>query len=98
MPFRVDEIGVVELNEAFASQALAVIRELKLDNHNAPMSKTNIWGGALALGHPLGESGCRIIVTLHNIMRTDKKDAKYGIATLCGGFGHANAIMLDKVK
>jgi len=94
---KLDEIGPIELNEAFASQALACIRELKMDNPNAPMKRVNVWGGATALGHPLGESGARILVTLHNILRTDFKDAKYGMATLCGGFGNSNAVLLEKV-
>ncbi len=93
-----DDIGAVELNEAFASQSLAVIRELKLDNDNAPFEKVNTWGGAMALGHPLGQSGARIIVTLLNRMKTDYPDAKYGLATLCGGFGNANAMLIEKVK
>ena len=82
----VDDIGPVEINEAFASQSLACIRELKLDNENAPFRRVNVWGGATALGHPLGESGARLIVTLLNILKTDFPDEKYGMATLCGGF------------
>jgi acetyl-CoA acyltransferase len=92
------DIGAVELNEAFASQSLAVIRELKLeDSENVPFKKVNTWGGAMALGHPLGQSGARIIVTLLNRMKTDYPDEKYGIATLCGGFGNANAVLIEKV-
>lgn len=90
------EIDVWELNEAFASQALAVLRDLGIAQ-NAPFENVNIWGGALALGHPLGESGARIIVTLNNIMKTDRKDAKYGVAMLCGGFGNANASLWQRV-
>lgn len=93
----VDDIGVFEINEAFASQSLACLRELGVAE-NAPFDKVNIWGGALALGHPLGESGARIVVTLNNIMKTDMKDAKYGVATLCGGFGNGNATLWEKVK
>jgi len=92
-----DDLGAIELNEAFASQSLAVIRELKLDNENAPFKKVNTWGGAMALGHPLGQSGARIIVTLLNRMQTDYPDEKYGLATLCGGFGNANAVLIEKV-
>ncbi|MBW1642536.1 MAG: thiolase family protein [Deltaproteobacteria bacterium] len=92
-----DDLGAIELNEAFASQSLAVIRELKLDNENAPFNKVNTWGGAMALGHPLGESGARIIVTLLNRMKVDYPDEKYGLATLCGGFGNANAVLIEKV-
>jgi acetyl-CoA acetyltransferase family protein len=92
----VKDIGVWELNEAFGSQALACLRELDIAR-NAPFDNVNVWGGALALGHPLGESGCRIIVTLNNIMKTDFKDAKYGVAMLCGGFGNANATLWQRV-
>jgi acetyl-CoA acetyltransferase family protein len=91
------DIDVVELNEAFGTQALAVLRELGLEE-KAPFNKTNLWGGALALGHPLGESGCRVIITLNSIMKTDKKDAKLGLAMLCGGFGNANATIWEAVK
>ena len=93
----VKDIGVWELNEAFASQSLAVIRELGIAQ-NAPFDNVNIWGGAIALGHPLGESGARIVVTLNNIMKTDMKDKKYGVATLCGGFGNGNASLWENVK
>lgn len=93
----VDDIGVVEMNEAFASQTLACIRETGIDKDNAPFDKVNLWGGAIALGHPLGESGARIIVTLLNVMKTEKPDEKFGIATLCGGFGNGVAIMVEKV-
>lgn len=93
-----DDIGAVELNEAFASQSLAVIRDLKLDSDNVPFKKVNTWGGAMALGHPLGQSGARILVTLLNRMKTDYPDEKYGLATLCGGFGNANAVLIEKVK
>lgn len=86
----VKDIDIWELNEAFASQSLAVLRELGIAE-NAPFDNVNIWGGALALGHPLGQSGARIVVTLNNIMKTDGRDAKYGVGTLCGGFGNANA-------
>ena len=91
------DIGPVELNEAFASQSLACIRELKLDKENAPFDRVNVWGGAIALGHPLGQSGARIIVTLLNVMKTDFPDAKYGLASLCGAFGNAAALLVEKV-
>ncbi|MFY9114803.1 MAG: thiolase family protein [Dethiobacteria bacterium] len=91
-----DDIDVVELNEAFASQSLACVRDLGIEE-NAPFKKTNLWGGALALGHPLGQSGARIVITLSNIMKTDKPDAKYGLAALCGAFGNANATIWERV-
>ncbi|HPJ95753.1 MAG TPA: thiolase family protein [Syntrophales bacterium] len=92
----VKDVGVWELNEAFGSQALACLRELGIAQ-NAPFDNVNVWGGALALGHPLGESGCRVIVTLNNIMKTDFKDSKYGVAMLCGAFGNGNASLWQKV-
>lgn len=91
------DIDLWELNEAFASQSLAVIRELGL-GENAPFGNINMWGGALALGHPQGQSGARIIVTLNSIMKNDYPQAKYGVATLCGGLGNANAILLERVE
>jgi len=91
-----DDIDLWELNEAFGTQSLAVIRELGI-GENAPFDNINVWGGALALGHPLGESGCRIVITLNSIMKTDFPDAKRGIATLCGGFGNGNATLWEKV-
>ncbi len=91
------DIGPIELNEAFASQSLACIRELKLDKENAPFDRTNVWGGAIALGHPLGQSGARILITLLNIMKSDFPDEKYGMASLCGAFGNAGALLVEKV-
>ena len=92
----VADIDVLELNEAFASQSLACVRDLGIEQ-NAPFKKTNIWGGALALGHPLGQSGARLLVTLNNIMKHERTDAKYGVAALCGGFGNGNAILWERV-
>lgn len=93
-----DEVGAIELNEAFASQSLACIRELKLDNPNAPFKRVNMWGGAIALGHPLGESGARIIVTLLNVLSTECPNARFGLASLCGAFGNAGALLVEKVS
>lgn len=92
----VGDIGVWELNEAFAAQTLACVRELGIAR-NAPFENVNVWGGALALGHPLGESGCRIVVTLNSIMKTDFSHVRYGVATLCGAFGNANATLWENV-
>ncbi len=84
-----DEIGLIELNEAFASQALAVIRELGLDPQTV-----NVNGGAIALGHPLGATGAKIMITLlYEMMR---RDVKRGIATLCVGGGQGMAVMLER--
>nr|WP_317851405.1 thiolase family protein [Neobacillus bataviensis] len=83
-----EDIDLIELNEAFAAQALAVIRELNLD-----MDKVNVNGGAIALGHPLGATGAKIITTLiHELRRREKKR---GIATLCVGGGQGMALMVE---
>lgn len=87
----IDEIDLIELNEAFASQSLACIDELNLD-----MSKININGGAIALGHPLGSSGSRIIITLLNEM--EKQNKKYGLATMCIGVGQGIATVIETVS
>jgi acetyl-CoA C-acetyltransferase len=88
---KVEDIGLFELNEAFASQALAVIRELRLDN-----DKVNVNGGAIALGHPVGSTGSRIVITLiHEMIR---RQEKFGIATLCVGGGQGMAIMVETFR
>ncbi|MDQ0884490.1 acetyl-CoA acetyltransferase [Peribacillus sp. V2I11] len=85
-----EEIDLFELNEAFASQALASIRELGLDKE-----KVNVNGGAIALGHPVGATGARIVVTLmHELQR---RNLKYGIATLCVGGGQGMAILIENL-
>lgn len=86
----VEDLGLVELNEAFASQSLAVIRELGLDRE-----KVNVNGGAIALGHPVGASGARIVTTLLHEMK--RRDEGLGVATLCAGGGQGMAIMVEKV-
>lgn len=86
---KVSEIGLIELNEAFAAQALAVIREANLDP-----TKVNVNGGAIALGHPLGATGARIMTTL--LYEMGRRDEQYGIATLCVGGGQGMAIMLER--
>ena len=86
-----DQMDVVEINEAFASQSIACLRELDI-----PFEKANLWGGALALGHPLGISGCRMVVTLNSIMKANPS-YKYGLATLCVGFGQGNATIWGRV-
>ena len=92
------DIELVELNEAFAAQSLGVIHELVEEhgiNRDEFMSKTNVNGGAIALGHPVGASGNRIIVTLvHEMLKSDKK---LGLASLCIGGGQGTAIILKKV-
>ena len=86
----VDDMDLIEANEAFAAQSVAVAKELNFD-----MSKVNVNGGAVALGHPVGASGCRILVTLLHEMQ--RRDAKKGLATLCigGGMGCATIVERD---
>jgi acetyl-CoA acetyltransferase family protein len=84
------DIDLVELNEAFASQSLACIRELGLDS-----SRVNIYGGAIALGHPLGASGARIVTTLTHALR--RTGGRYGIATMCIGVGQGIAMIIERV-
>lgn len=83
------EVDLVEANEAFAAQALGVAGELKFD-----MDKVNVNGGAIALGHPIGASGCRILVTLLHEMQ--RRDAKKGVATLCIGGGMGVALAVER--
>lgn len=86
-----DEIDLFELNEAFASQSLAVLKELGVDPE-----KVNVNGGAIALGHPIGASGTRILVTLiHELLRQNKR---YGIASLCIGSGMGVAILVENAN
>ncbi len=87
--WRLDAVDLVELNEAFAVQALAVIQELGLDP-----AKTNVNGGAVALGHPIGASGARILVTL--LYEMARRDVRRGIAALCLGGGNAVALAVER--
>ncbi len=87
----VSDLGLVELNEAFAAQSLAVIRELKFNPEIV-----NVNGGAIALGHPLGCSGARIITTLVHEM--ERRDVCYGLATMCIGVGQGISIILEKLS
>lgn len=82
------DIGLIELNEAFAAQSLAVMRELKLDE-----KLVNVNGGAIALGHPLGCSGARIMTTLVHEMR--RRDVRFGLATMCIGVGQGIAVVVE---
>jgi acetyl-CoA C-acetyltransferase len=84
-----EQLDLIEANEAFAAQSLAVARELKWD-----MDKVNVNGGAIALGHPIGASGCRVLVSLLHEMI--KRDAKKGLATLCIGGGQGVALALER--
>jgi len=85
-----EDIDLIELNEAFAAQSLACIDELGLDIY-----KTNVNGGAIALGHPLGMSGARIITTL--LYELEKRKLKYGLATMCIGVGQGIAVIIERI-
>ncbi|EJM61471.1 acetyl-CoA acetyltransferase [Pseudomonas sp. GM50] len=85
----IDQLDLIEANEAFAAQALAVAKDLEWD-----LNKVNVNGGAIALGHPIGASGCRVLVTLLHEMI--KRDAKKGLATLCIGGGQGVALAVER--
>jgi acetyl-CoA C-acetyltransferase len=84
------DIDLIELNEAFASQSIACIKELALD-----ADKVNVNGGAIAIGHPLGCSGVRISTTLLHEMK--RRNIKYGLATMCVGVGQGAAVIFEKM-
>ncbi|WZL73532.1 acetyl-CoA C-acetyltransferase [Clostridiaceae bacterium 35-E11] len=85
----IEDMDLIEANEAFAAQSIAVARELKFD-----MEKVNVNGGAIALGHPVGASGARILVTLLHEMK--RRDAKRGLATLCIGGGMGTSVVVER--
>ena len=85
-----DDIGSVELNEAFATQSIASMRRLGLDP-----GRVNVDGGAIALGHPLGSSGSRLVVTL--LGRMEREQSRYGLATMCVGVGQGAALIVERV-
>ncbi|MGF7116592.1 acetyl-CoA C-acetyltransferase [Pseudomonas laurylsulfatiphila] len=87
--WNIDQLDLIEANEAFAAQSLAVAKDLEWD-----LDKVNVNGGAIALGHPIGASGCRVLVTLLHEML--KRDAKKGLATLCIGGGQGVALALER--
>ena len=85
----IDDIDLVELNEAFAAQVLACLREFPIDEN-----KLNVNGGAIAIGHPIGASGARVLTTL--LYEMGKRDAKKGLATLCIGGGMGVAMCIER--
>ena len=89
------QLDLVELNEAFAAQALAVGKKMAADGHGWDWDKTNVNGGAIALGHPVGQSGARITVTLLHEMR--RRNVRYGAATLCVGGGQGAALVVERL-
>jgi acetyl-CoA acetyltransferase len=84
----IDDVDLMELNEAFASQSVAVVRELGIDEE-----KVNVNGGAIAIGHPLGMSGARLAVTLLHELR--RRGGRYGVATMCVGVGQGQAALFE---
>ena len=88
---KVEQLDLIELNEAFASQSIACIRDLDLD-----INKVNVNGGAIAIGHPLGCSGVRISATLLHEMK--RRNAKYGLATMCVGVGQGAAVIYEGLE
>jgi len=87
---RADQIDLIELNEAFASQAIACMRDLELDPE-----RVNVYGGAIALGHALGSSGSRILATLVHAL--NRRNARYGLATMCIGVGQGIAVIVERL-
>ena len=85
----IDDVDLIELNEAFASQTLACMRELRM-----PADRVNVNGGAIALGHPLGATGARIVTTLVHEMQ--RREARVGLATMCIGVGQGIAMILER--
>jgi len=88
----IDQMDVIELNEAFAAQGLAVLRMLGLKDDDA---RVNAWGGAIALGHPLGASGARLVTTAMNRLHT--KGGRYALCTMCSGVGQGIALIIERV-
>jgi acetyl-CoA C-acetyltransferase len=86
-----DEIGLIELNEAFAAQALYCINELKLD-----LDKTNVNGSGISLGHPIGATGA--IITLKLINEMARRNERYGMSTLCCGGGQGLAVLFELIQ
>ena len=86
---KMNDVDLIELNEAFASQSIAVIRDLEIDT-----AKLNVNGGAIALGHPLGCTGARLMTTLVHEMK--RRKARYGLATMCIGVGQGIATVAEQ--
>ena len=88
---KIDDVDVVELNEAFAAQVIPIMAEC-----NIPLEKMNTHGGAIALGHPFGMTGARIMGTLLNVMETD--DHQVGLETMCVAGGQGEAMLVERLK
>ena len=90
LDFNINDVNQTEINEAFAAMAIACIRKLDLDPETV-----NNWGGAIALGHPIGMSGARILLNV--MQRLEEDGGQYGLATLCGNGGHGASMLIEKV-
>ena len=90
-----DQLDLVELNEAFAAQSLAVGKKMLADGNGWDWDRTNVNGGAIALGHPVGQSGARIVTTL--LFEMKRRNARYGAATLCVGGGQGAALIVERL-
>jgi acetyl-CoA C-acetyltransferase len=96
---KIQDMELIELNEAFAAQSLAVFKGLEEEfgvTKDWLLERTNVNGGAIALGHPIGASGNRIIVTL--LYEMEKRDLEYGLASLCIGGGMGTAVIVKRIK
>ena len=89
-----EQMDLIELNEAFAAQSLAVLKYLKEQGSPIDEDKLNVNGGAIALGHPIGVSGARIVVTMLHEMK--RRNVRYGLAALCGGGGVSSAMIIER--
>jgi acetyl-CoA acetyltransferase family protein len=89
---KLEQMDVIELNEAFAAQGLAVLRQLGLRDDD---ERVNAWGGAIALGHPLGASGARLVITAINRLHTN--GGRYALCTMCIGVGQGIALIVERV-
>ncbi|RLC68138.1 MAG: acetyl-CoA C-acyltransferase [Chloroflexi bacterium] len=90
-----DDIGLIELNEAFAAQCLAVEKEMKAQGHNWDWDKVNVNGGAIALGHPVGCTAAKLVATLTHEMQ--RREVRYGMDTMCVGGGQGGALIVERV-
>ena len=94
---RLDDIGLFEMHEAFAAQVLSTLRVLEQDGvGRIPEERINVMGGSIALGHPFGATGARLVLTLANEMR--RRGVRYGIATACAAGGNGAAIVLENAQ
>ena len=87
----IEDIDLIELNEAFAAQAVACMREL-----NIPREKLNVNGGSIAIGHPLGSTGARLLTTL--LYEMNRRKARYGLVTMCIGVGQGIATIVERIE